>query len=145
MKKLLLLSAAAIAIAGPAHAGPVAAVVGWVGSTLAAGGVAAAALRIGIGLGLNLLATALSPAIGGTPKVSVKFDVEFGDESPLSFIAGLYGMNFQPEKSPWNMPELGWRYGYPFALLLMAAIVVAMLWYFARRGWLSSSEPTEKP
>lgn len=64
---------------------------------------------------------------------------------PLSFIAGLYGMNFQPEKSPWNMPELGWRYGYPFALLLMAAIVVAMLWYFARRGWLSSSEPTEKP
>ena len=90
MKKLLLLSAAAIAIAGPAHAGPVAAVVGWVGSTLAAGGVAAAALRIGIGLGLNLLATALSPAIGDTPKVSVKFDVEFGDEAPLSFIAGDY-------------------------------------------------------
>lgn len=90
MKKLLLLSAAAIAIAGPAHAGPVAAVVGWIGGALAAPGIAAAALRIGIGLGLNLLATALSPAIGGTPKVSVKFDVEFGDESPLSFIAGDY-------------------------------------------------------
>jgi magnesium transporter len=55
---------------------------------------------------------------------------------PLTFVAGVYGMNFRPEKSPWNMPELNWYYGYPFALLLMLGIVVAMLTYFWRKKWL---------
>ncbi len=54
---------------------------------------------------------------------------------PLSFIAGLYGMNFDREVSPWNMPELGWYFGYPFALGGMAAIGVGMVVYFWRRGW----------
>ena len=40
---------------------------------------------------------------------------------PLSFIAGVYGMNFDPEKSPWNLPELSRYYDYPYALGLMAA------------------------
>ena len=57
---------------------------------------------------------------------------------PLSFITGLYGMNFHTERSPWNMPELNWRYGYPFSLGLMALTVLAMLWYFRRKGWLGS-------
>ncbi len=57
---------------------------------------------------------------------------------PLSFVAGLYGMNFDPQVSPWNMPELGWRYGYPAALLVMAAIAVALLALFWRRGWFRS-------
>ncbi|MCA9059245.1 MAG: magnesium/cobalt transporter CorA, partial [Planctomycetaceae bacterium] len=34
---------------------------------------------------------------------------------PLSFITGLYGMNFNRDVSPWNMPELNWRYGYPMS------------------------------
>ena len=55
---------------------------------------------------------------------------------PLTFIAGIYGMNFAPEKSPWNMPELHWRWGYPAVLLLMAAIAIGLLVYFRRRGWL---------
>jgi magnesium transporter len=55
---------------------------------------------------------------------------------PLSFIAGLYGMNFDPDASAWNMPELGWRYGYPAALALMAAMAGGMFWYFRRKGWL---------
>lgn len=55
---------------------------------------------------------------------------------PLSFIAGLYGMNFNPARSPWNMPELEWRWGYPFALLLMALTAGIMLFYFRRKGWL---------
>ena len=55
---------------------------------------------------------------------------------PLSFIAGLYGMNFDPSVSGWNMPELGWRFGYPFALGLMAAVGGGFLWYMWRRGWL---------
>ena len=55
---------------------------------------------------------------------------------PLGFIAGLYGMNFNPAVSPYNMPELGWRYGYPFALTVMAAVAAVMLIYFSRRKWL---------
>ena len=41
---------------------------------------------------------------------------------PLSFIAGLYGMNFNTDVSGWNMPELRWKFGYPFALGLMTLI-----------------------
>jgi magnesium transporter len=35
---------------------------------------------------------------------------------PLTFVAGLYGMNFNTSKSPWNMPELQGYWGYPFSL-----------------------------
>lgn len=49
---------------------------------------------------------------------------------PLTFIAGVYGMNFH------HMPELDWFYGYPVALLLMATIALSMVLYFRRRGWL---------
>ena len=55
---------------------------------------------------------------------------------PLSFVAGLYGMNFDPEASPFNMPELRWLYGYPMALGLMALIALVMLLFFWKRGWL---------
>ncbi|MDY0961437.1 MULTISPECIES: magnesium/cobalt transporter CorA [Massilia] len=49
---------------------------------------------------------------------------------PPTLIASLYGMNFA------LMPELNWRFGYPFAIALMAASAVAPLLYFRRRGWL---------
>lgn len=55
---------------------------------------------------------------------------------PLSFIAGLYGMNFNTEASPWNMPELNWALGYPFALTLMASLAGGMLYFFWRKSWL---------
>jgi magnesium transporter len=55
---------------------------------------------------------------------------------PLSFVAGLYGMNFDRGASPWNMPELGWAWGYPFALGVMAGIAVGLLVFFRRKGWL---------
>lgn len=54
---------------------------------------------------------------------------------PLSFLAGIYGMNFETE-SPWNLPELGWRYGYPALLAFMALIVVGLLFFFRRKKWL---------
>jgi magnesium transporter len=57
---------------------------------------------------------------------------------PLGFIAGVYGMNFNTTVSPWNMPELHWRYGYPLSLALMAAVAVGQLIYYRRRGWLGS-------
>ncbi len=55
---------------------------------------------------------------------------------PLNFIAGVYGMNFDPHTSPFNMPELDWKYGYPFALALMSAVAFYMLLFFRRRGWI---------
>lgn len=55
---------------------------------------------------------------------------------PLTFIAGIYGMNFNTEKSPFNMPELSWYYGYPLALLVMAVVAVALLFYFKKKKWL---------
>ncbi len=54
---------------------------------------------------------------------------------PLTFIVGLYGMNFNTD-SPWNMPELNWRYGYVFVWALMLASTAAMVYYFKRRGWM---------
>jgi len=48
---------------------------------------------------------------------------------PLTFIASIYGMNFQ------HMPELGWRYGYPAALGLMAVVAAGLIGYFRFRGW----------
>jgi magnesium transporter len=63
---------------------------------------------------------------------------------PLGFVAGLYGMNFSPEKSPWNMPELSWYYGYPYALALMATIALGMVLYFRYRGWIGKG-PAKRP
>jgi magnesium transporter len=48
---------------------------------------------------------------------------------PLTFIAGVYGMNFK------YMPELAHRWGYPACLLLMLAVAVGMLLYFRRKHW----------
>jgi len=59
---------------------------------------------------------------------------------PLGFIAGLYGMNFDPKASPWNMPELGWAWGYPFALGLMSAVGLGLVYFFYRRGWLGTTQ-----
>ncbi|MCP1198791.1 magnesium/cobalt transporter CorA [Notoacmeibacter sp. MSK16QG-6] len=55
---------------------------------------------------------------------------------PLGFLAGLWGMNFNPETSPWNMPELSLYFGYPTALGLMLIIALGLIWYFRRKGWL---------
>jgi len=49
---------------------------------------------------------------------------------PLTFIAGLYGMNFK------YMPELEWRWGYGIVVLVMAVVAALMLLYFRRKKWL---------
>ncbi|WP_138430128.1 magnesium/cobalt transporter CorA [Fodinibius saliphilus] len=54
---------------------------------------------------------------------------------PLTFIAGIYGMNFDPQVSPYNMPELSWYWGYPASLSLMVASAVVMIFYFKHKGW----------
>ena len=48
---------------------------------------------------------------------------------PLTFIAGIYGMNFN------NLPELHWKYGYYIILGLMFLIVLSMIYYFKRKKW----------
>jgi magnesium transporter len=58
---------------------------------------------------------------------------------PLTFIAGVYGMNFD------NMPELHSRYGYFAVLVIMIAVAVGMLLFFKRRGWIGSASEEETP
>jgi len=49
---------------------------------------------------------------------------------PLTFIAGVYGMNFK------YMPELQWRWGYGLILVVMGIVAVIMLFYFRKKKWL---------
>jgi len=55
---------------------------------------------------------------------------------PLTFIAGIYGMNFNPAAGPWNMPELTWPWGYPAAIMLMLIIALLMILFFKKKRWL---------
>ena len=57
---------------------------------------------------------------------------------PLTFIAGIYGMNFNTEKSPWNMPELNHPWGYFICLMSMIAIAIGLLTLFWRWGWFEN-------
>ena len=54
---------------------------------------------------------------------------------PLTFIAGVYGMNFDPEVSPWNMPEIEAPYGYVICIAVMALISLTQVLWFRRQGW----------
>ncbi|MFH2108436.1 MAG: magnesium/cobalt transporter CorA [Chrysiogenia bacterium] len=49
---------------------------------------------------------------------------------PLTFLAGIYGMNFK------YMPETGWRWGYPLVLLIMLGVGGLMLYFFKKKNWL---------
>ncbi|WP_134670893.1 magnesium/cobalt transporter CorA [Halorussus marinus] len=53
---------------------------------------------------------------------------------PLTFVVGVYGMNF--EGSPYNMPELGWTYGYPAVMVGMLGVTVVLVAYFRRSGYV---------
>jgi len=53
---------------------------------------------------------------------------------PLTFIVGLYGMNFK------HMPELEWIWGYPAVLVVMVAVVTSILLWFRHRGWIGNRE-----
>jgi magnesium transporter len=53
---------------------------------------------------------------------------------PLTFVVGVYGMNFTD--SPFAMPELAWTYGYPATILGMASLAGLMLVHFRRQDWI---------
>jgi magnesium transporter len=63
---------------------------------------------------------------------------------PLTFIAGVYGMNFNTEKSPWNMPELNWYWGYPACMATMAIVAGGLVFFFWRRGWFENFSAIKK-
>jgi magnesium transporter len=58
---------------------------------------------------------------------------------PLTFIAGIYGMNFDPAVGPWSMPELKSPYGYVGVIGVMIAIALGLLGWFHYKGWLRSA------
>ncbi len=55
---------------------------------------------------------------------------------PLTFLVGVWGMNFDPAASPWNMPELKAYYGYPSALLFMVLVAAGLIAFFKWKRWL---------
>ncbi|KPJ67294.1 MAG: magnesium transporter [Coxiella sp. DG_40] len=82
---------------------------------------------------LDLYVSSISNRMNEIMKVLTIFAAIF---IPLTFIAGLYGMNFNTAKSPFNMPELNWYFGYPLALGIMAIVAIIMLIFFKKRKWL---------
>jgi magnesium transporter len=54
---------------------------------------------------------------------------------PPTFLASVYGMNFDRSAGPWNMPELGWAYGYATLWAVMLIAMLGMLFFFKRRKW----------
>lgn len=64
---------------------------------------------------------------------------------PLTFIAGIYGMNFNADKSPFNMPELAWYWGYPLCLAMMGLTALGLVLFFWRKGWFENMSMTISP
>ena len=58
---------------------------------------------------------------------------------PLTFIAGVYGMNFNTEKSPYNMPELNSYWGYFICLGIMLFISIVQVYIFWKKGWFQNN------
>ncbi len=78
----------------------------------------------------GMLETYLSVASNRMNEVMKMLTIMASIFIPLTFIAGLYGMNFE------YMPELHHKWGYPGAVVMMVAIAGGMLYYFKRRKWL---------
>jgi magnesium transporter len=91
-------------------------------------------------LGADLIDVYLSSISNRTNEIMRVLTVISTIFIPLTFIAGVYGMNFNSSASPWNMPELNWFWGYPLSLALMAAVALGQLIFFRRRGWLGAPQ-----
>ena len=76
---------------------------------------------------LDMYLSSVSNRLNEVMKVLTAISLIF---MPLTFIVGVYGMNFK------YMPELEWRYGYFYTLIGMAGIGVAMFLYFKQKKWL---------
>jgi magnesium transporter len=83
---------------------------------------------------MDLLMNGVSNRLNEVMKVLTILSTVF---LPMTFVAGVYGMNFDTEK-PWNMPELKWAFGYPFALFMMVLSAGSLLFYYWRKGWIGT-------
>jgi len=81
---------------------------------------------------LDIYLTSLSHRLNDVMKVLTIISTVF---MPLSFLAGVYGMNFDRQQ-PLNMPELGWKFGYLGFWGVSLVGIATMLWLFRRKGWL---------
>jgi len=76
---------------------------------------------------VNIYFNISSQRTNETMRVLTIFSVFF---MPLTFIVGIYGMNFQ------HMPELAWKYGYPMSLGMMLVVIIVIYLWFRRKKWL---------
>ena len=76
---------------------------------------------------LNIYISLSSQRTNEVVRVLTLFSVFF---MPLTFVAGIYGMNFDV------MPELRWQYGYLYAMLFMVMMSLTIYLWFRRKGWL---------
>lgn len=81
----------------------------------------------------DLYHTGVSTRMNDIMKVLTVFATIF---IPLGFLAGVYGMNFDTSVSPFNLPELNFRYGYPLFWGLVVGVAGSLLWFFRRKRWL---------
>ena len=65
--------------------------------------------------------------------------------APPTVVAGIYGMNFNTQKSPFNMPELDWYFGYPYAITIMVLLVILTTFVLWKLGWLDKTEYSNHP
>ncbi len=84
-------------------------------------------LREMVSASLDIYLSSISYRLNAVMKVLTIITTIF---MPLTFIVGIYGMNFE------HMPELKWEWGYPLVLGLMVAIAIAMLGFFKRKKWI---------
>ena len=82
----------------------------------------------------GLLNTYLSVVANRTNEVMKVLTIMSSIFIPLTFLAGIYGMNFDV------MPELHQTWGYPVLLGLMAAVAIGLIIYFRRLGWLGAKQ-----
>jgi len=82
---------------------------------------------------LDLYHTGVSNRMNDIMKVLTIFATIF---IPLGFLAGVYGMNFDTSSSPFNLPELGFRFGYPLFWGIVVLVAGGLLWFFRRKKWL---------
>ncbi len=84
-------------------------------------------LREMVSASLDIYLSSISYRLNAVMKVLTIITTIF---MPLTFIVGIYGMNFE------HMPELKWEWGYPLVLGVMVVIAIAMLGFFMRKKWI---------
>jgi magnesium transporter len=86
----------------------------------------------------GMMNTHLSVAANRTNEVMKVLTIMASIFIPLTFLAGIYGMNFD------HMPELHQRWAYPALLAIMGLAAAGMLYFFRRKGWLGSKDGSDK-